>query len=55
MTTKTQDLIAKIKAGTHRIEGKTVCRWVESRGWWVRDLSFRADVVQRAAIALRAA
>lgn len=51
--TKTQDLIAKIKAGTHRIDGKTVNRWVESRGWWVRDTSFRADVVQRAAIALR--
>jgi hypothetical protein len=52
---KTQDLLAKIKAGTHCIDGETVNRWVASRGWWVRDLSFRADVIRRAAIALRAA
>jgi len=55
MTTKTQDLLSKIEAGTHKIDGSTVWRWVASRGWWVRDTSWRADVVFRAAVARRAA
>jgi hypothetical protein len=53
--TKTTELLNNIKAGTHKIDGNTVLRWVESRGWWVRDTSWRADVVSRAAVALRAA
>ena len=50
---KTQDLLSKIKAGTHRVDQYGfVSRWVESRNEWVSTTAFRKDVVLRVRAAL---
>ena len=50
---KTDELLARIAAGTHRIDAYgNVTRWVASRQEWVTCESYRRDVVMRARIAL---
>jgi hypothetical protein len=52
--TKTQDLLTKISAGTHRIsEYGHVTRFVPGLGEWVTDCKWRKDVVLRAQIELK--
>ena len=51
--TKTQELLAKIAAGTHRIDQHGFLnRWVESRKEWMTCHAYRKDVVKRAHFAL---
>lgn len=51
---KTQELLAKIAAGTHRInEYNHVLRWVESRKEWMTSHAYRKDVILRAAVQLK--
>lgn len=51
--TKTQELLAKIAAGTHRIDQHGFLnRWVPSRGEWMTCHAYRSDVVKRAQVAL---
>lgn len=51
--TKTQELLAKIAAGTHRIDQHGFLnRWVPSRGEWMTCHAYRGDVVKRAQVAL---
>jgi hypothetical protein len=51
--TKTQELLARVASGTHRIDDcGNVTRWVASRQEWVTCESYRRDVVMRARIAL---
>ncbi len=50
---KTEELLARVAAGTHRIDDYgNVTRWVASRQEWVTCESYRRDVVKRALIAL---
>jgi hypothetical protein len=52
--TKTQELITKVKAKTHRIsEHGYVSRWVPSMNEWVSDHKWRKDVVLRAQVELK--
>lgn len=53
--TKTQELLSKIAAGTHRIcqHSHSVNRWVPSLGEWVTDYKWRSNVISRAAVALK--
>lgn len=53
---KTQELLAKIAAGTHRIDKDGFLnRWVESRKEWMTCHAYRKDVVRRAWFAIYSA
>jgi hypothetical protein len=52
--TKTQELLNKVAAGTHRIDQYgNVNRWVAGRGEWVTDSKWRKDVVLRAQVEMK--
>lgn len=52
--TKTQQLLAAVAAGTHRIDQYGyVNRWVASLGEWVTDSKWRRDVVLRAQVEMK--
>jgi len=51
--TKTNELLAKLAAGTHRITSEGYLqRWYAARGEWVTDHSYRKDTVHRARMAI---
>jgi hypothetical protein len=54
--TKTQELLARVASGTHRIDAYgRVTRWASSSREWVTCESYRRDVVMRARLALHRA
>jgi hypothetical protein len=49
-TNRTQELIALIEGGTHRIDPiYGLCKWIECRQEWIyTQCGFRKDVINRA-------
>lgn len=49
---KTQELIAQVKAGTHRIRDGSVYRFAAKRNEWLILPHYRSDVILRAEVSM---